>query len=83
VEPLNNLHPAGARFDEVIIAACMSKAQQKIEEMATSNYVEEYHKKALIQAYRIDSRLAPRTLGSMNRRRTVSRIRNSNYVEFN
>jgi hypothetical protein len=83
VEPLNNLHPCGHRFDEVIIAACMSKAQQRIEEMATSNYVEEYHKKALMQAYKIDSRFAPRTLGSMNKRRIVSRIRNSNYVEFN
>lgn len=83
VEPLNNLHPAGHRFDETIIAACMSKTQQRIEEMANSNYVEEYHKKALMQAYKIDSRFAPRTLGSMNRRRDSVRIRNSNYVEFN
>jgi hypothetical protein len=85
IEPLNNLHPAGQRFDETIIAACMSKAQQKWPDiMSAGSYIEEYHKKALLQARIIDGRLAPRGLGTMNRRREPKvRIRNSNYVEFN
>ncbi len=66
VEPANNLHPAGYRFDEIILAACMSKAEQEFEDIA-ANYVEQYHKKSLAEAKKIDARSAPRQLGSMNR----------------
>ena len=55
VEPLNNLHPAGLKFDEVVKASCLSEAEQfysKIE----AGHIERYIQKALPRAYEADAR---------------------------
>jgi len=82
VEPVNNLHPAGYRFDEIILAACMAKAEMEFEDIA-GNYVEQYHKKSLTEAFRIDARSAPRQLGSMNLGERHARERTWTDVEYN
>ena len=68
VEPANNRHPAGFRFDEAILAACMYKTEEEDESVAESgkNFVDKYMNKALPKAYETDYRSHPRTLGSMN-----------------
>jgi len=66
VEPLNNLHPAGFRFDRVIESSCLSEAEIKYEDVGGA-YVNRYHSKDLPKAYEMDGRSAPRKLGSMNR----------------
>lgn len=68
MEPLINLHPAGFRFDQAILAACLAQAEMEIEDI-TAGFVEKYMKKALPQAWRIDTRSAPRKLGSLNLQR--------------
>ncbi len=65
VESINNLHPAGYRFDEHILAACMAKAEMEFEDVS-ADYVNQYHQKSLPSAHKIDARSAPRQLGSMN-----------------
>lgn len=82
VEPVNNLHPAGFRFDEIILAACMAKAEQEFEDVAAS-YVEQYHKKSLAEAFKIDARSAPRQLGSMNLGERHGRERTWKDVDYN
>ena len=55
VQPLNNLHPAGIKFDEVVKASCLSEAEQfftKIE----AGHIERYIQKALPKAYEADAR---------------------------
>ncbi len=64
--PVNNLHPAGLRFDKAILSACYAKAEMELED-AAAGFVKQYIEKDLIQAYKIDVRSAPRKLGSMNR----------------
>ncbi len=64
--PPGNLHPAGLRFDEAIKAACLAQAEVDIEDVA-ANFVQKYNQKSLPRAYAIDTRSAPRKLGSMNR----------------
>lgn len=81
VEPVYNLHPAGANFDIAIESACMAKAEMKIEEIA-AGYVDKYLKKDLVKAYEIDARMAPRKLGSMNRGRRIIRERIWNDVTY-
>ncbi len=66
VEPLNNRHPAGYRFDDVILAACMYKVEEEDEDIQ-KDYTGKYTKKALVKAYDIDARSHPRKLGSMNK----------------
>ncbi len=65
LEPLANLHPAGFRFDQAIIAACLAQAELDIEDVS-ANFMEKYIKKALPRAHEIDIRSAPRKLGNMN-----------------
>ncbi len=67
-EPRANLHPAGFRFDQAILAACLAQAEIDIEDVA-SGFVQKYMKKALPNAHRIDIRSAPKKLGSMNLQR--------------
>lgn len=62
VEPVNNLHPAGSRFDEVILSACTYKAAMEWSDVS-DDYLSEYTQKTLPQARLIDQRLAPRKLG--------------------
>ena len=65
LEPLVNLHPAGFRFDQAILAACLAQAELDIEDVA-ANFMEKYLKKELVKAHEIDTRSAPRKLGQMN-----------------
>jgi len=69
VEPANNRHPAGYRFDEAILAACKYKLAEEDTEGTTQEkgFQQKYIEKALPMAYRIDMRGGPRKLGSMNK----------------
>ncbi len=82
VEPANNLHPAGLRFDKAILSACYAKAEMEIEDVA-AGFVKQYIEKDLIQAYKIDIRSAPRKLGSMNRGERYVRERTWLDVSYN
>ena len=69
VEPANNRHPAGFRFDEAILAACKYKLEEEdlTDTVQEKNFGQKYMKKALPAAYRTDMRGQPRRLGSMNK----------------
>lgn len=75
VEPTNNMQPAGQRFDEVILKACLSKASLYFLDRDMPNHYEDYLRKVLPQARITDARQAPRSLGSMNlaKRSTIYR----------
>jgi hypothetical protein len=66
VEPANNRHPAGFRFDAAILAACKYKVEEEDEDV-DKGFTQKYTQKALPMAYTIDGRSHPRKLGSMNR----------------
>lgn len=77
-----DLHPAGYRFDEGILAACKARTQMEIEGLtAETDWVAYYRQTALPDAQVIDLRSAPRGLGSLNTlkdtRRLGSRIWNN------
>jgi hypothetical protein len=55
VQPANNMHPAGAKFDEVIQASCLAEAEQFFENIS-AGYIERYTQKALPKAYEADAR---------------------------
>ncbi len=57
VEPVNNLHPAGIKFDQVIKSACLAKAEQMYENI-NAGHIEEYIQKDLPQAKLADARSA-------------------------
>ena len=65
VEPVNNLHPAGYRFDRIILTACLSEAEIQAEEQVSTRWTEEYLKKSLPKAYELDRRSAPNRLGNL------------------
>ena len=65
VEPAANLHPAGFMFDNVIMAACLARAQMETQD-AGNNWIQEYRQVTLPEAMRLDSRSAPRNLGLMS-----------------
>lgn len=80
VEPVNNKHPAGRLFDEVILSACLAKAEMNFEDIR-AGYFDKYLKKDLPAAYAIDVRLAPRKLGKLQsgsgpRREMIERVWN-------
>ena len=66
VEPKNNRHPAGYRFDEAIMAAIKYKVEEEDEDV-NKGFTQKYTQKALVKAYDLDVRSHPRKLGSMNR----------------
>lgn len=68
VEPANNLHPAGSKFDQAILSACLMEAELQNEDV-NKNYIDKYITKDLPQAYMADTRSAPRKLGSMDVRK--------------
>ena len=74
VEPLNNRHPAGYRFDEAIMAAVKYKVEEEDEDV-DKGFTQKYVQKALVKAYDLDARSHPRTLGSMNRGGRNCRVR--------
>jgi hypothetical protein len=55
VQPANNMHPAGAKFDEVIQASCLAEAEQYFENIS-AGHIERYTQKALPKAYDADAR---------------------------
>jgi hypothetical protein len=69
VEPANNRHPAGQRFDEAVLAACKYKLDEEDDSdtVRDKEFAEKYTKKALPKAYETDGRGQPRRLGTMNR----------------
>lgn len=62
-------HPAGFKFDEVIIAACKARAEMEVEDLAGSGWFNYYKSSALPNAMKIDERTAPRRLGKLRRSR--------------
>ncbi len=83
VQPVNNLHPAGIRFDEAIKAAILAEAEERIEDMAGS-YVQKYQGEKQ-KAWAIDLRAAPRKLGQMRKsmdHRHIHRLRNEVTTEW-
>jgi len=64
VQPVANVHPAGFMFDNVIMAACLARAQMETQD-AGDNWIQEYRQVALPEAMRLDVRSAPRNLGPM------------------
>lgn len=68
VEPAANLHPAGFRFDNHVLAACYAEAEKQIEEI-NEGAVELFYKVNLGQAHQIDNLSRPRRLlGRLHRR---------------
>jgi hypothetical protein len=65
--PPTALHPAGLRFDDYVLAACMAKAEQEIEDFNGRGFVEKFYKVDVKMAHTLDARSAPRKLGSMNK----------------
>jgi len=66
VTPAANLHPAGHQFDDAIEAACLARTEMESQdEHFDTFWTDYYHKKALLNAYRVDQRSAPRKLGPM------------------
>jgi hypothetical protein len=64
--PISNLQPAGFAFDNVIRLACMAAAEAELED--APNIWEGKYGQALGNAYKIDARLAPRTVGNFGGR---------------
>jgi len=52
VQPANNLHPAGAKFDEAIKAACLAEAEMRIDDIS-ANWMQKYVQKALNRRGRV------------------------------
>ena len=61
VEPAANLHPAGFKFDDAVLQACLAEAETQIEEM-NEGAVELFYKVALPFAHNADSLSRPRRL---------------------
>lgn len=80
VEPASNLHPAGVKFDDAILAACRAMAQMELEDAEGDNWLQDYHRRALPDAHRIDARISPRKLV---RSRDIGRERIWNDVTYN
>ncbi|NIT61568.1 MAG: hypothetical protein GWN67_20510, partial [Phycisphaerae bacterium] len=65
-EPNSNKHPAGMQFDEVVVSACLAKAETLFEGLQLDySPMEKYLQKDLPAAYRVDARSAPKRLGKM------------------
>jgi len=85
VQPVNNLHPAGMRFDQAIKSACLAQAEEEDDELAGRGFLAKFRQIDLPDAIKIDMRAAPRSLGTTNKsgrgRNTLHR-RNWNNVTF-
>lgn len=64
-----DLHPAGAHYDETIMAACEGYAEMKGEDRLAGR-LQYYRGSALPAAHRRNARSAPRRLGNLLKRRT-------------
>lgn len=68
-----DLHPAGAKFDEAILAACLARAEMDGAELAPGR-IDYYRQVALPNAYRLDARSRPRNLGKMSMGRSQNSL---------
>lgn len=83
VEPVVNLHPAGHQFDDAVESACLARTEMESQdEHLDSFWTDYYHKKALRNAFAVDMRSAPRTLGPMLNGPALPRGRNFNNVIY-
>lgn len=78
VEPANNLHPAGIRFDAFVKSACFAMAEMTFDNI-TSGRVDKYHQKDLLLAQQLDARLKKHIV----RGRKTARMRLWNPVTHN
>ncbi len=76
---LDDLHPFGYRFDEVLQAAVMAVAEQDTEDIS-AGLTQYYRETALPNAHRLDTRAAPRRLGYCGNGR--QRLTQRNFREF-
>ncbi len=67
VSPVTDLHPAGYRFDDAVVSACMGRAEQELEDLNGRGFLEKFYKVDLKMAHNLDARSAPRTLGTTNK----------------
>jgi len=66
IEPVANLHPAGHQFDDAVESACLARTEMESQdEHFDTLWSDYYHKKALPNAFNVDQRSAPRSLGPM------------------
>ena len=66
VEPAANLHPAGHQFDDTVESACLARTEMESQDEHFDTFWSDYyHKKALRNAFTVDARSAPRSLGLM------------------
>lgn len=61
VEPAANLHPAGFKFDNTVLQACLAEAEKQIEEI-NEGAVELFYKVHLPFAHNVDGLSRPRKL---------------------
>lgn len=83
VQPVANLHPAGHQFDDAVESACLARAEMESQdEHMDSFWSDYYHKKAIPNAFKVDMRSAPRTLGPMLNGPALPRGRSFNNVTY-
>ena len=83
VTPAANLHPAGHQFDDAIEAACLARCEAESQDEHFDDYWQTYyHKKAIPNAFKVDMRSAPRTLGPMLNGPALPRGRSFNNVTY-
>jgi hypothetical protein len=73
------------QFDDAIKSACLAEAEEQVDELAGRGFIAKFRKIDLIDAYKIDLRSGPRSLGSMNktgRGRRIIPVRARNDVTF-
>jgi len=84
ITPPGNLHPAGMRFDQAILASCLATAEMEINEGMSPGWIDKYKNFDHPHAVSMDIRSAPRRLGSMNANQRGSfRERTWNDVTYN
>ena len=83
VQPAANLHPAGHQHDDAIEAACLARTEMESQdEHFDTFWTDYYHKKAIPNAFKVDMRSAPRTLGPMLNGPALPRGRSFNNVTY-
>lgn len=61
---LTDLHPAGFSFDEVVLAACLAVAERDVDDTLAGRMTY-YRSVALVNAKKINARMAPKRLGNL------------------
>jgi hypothetical protein len=76
-----DLHPAGFQHDEAVKAACLAVAERDSEDVLGGTRWRYYRDYALPNAYKVDTRSAPRRLGYINERFPISQDDYRRYIE--